>query len=200
VTAGDLAAASGVHRNVAAARLERLVAAGLLETSFRRRSGRTGPGAGRPAKLYRTSREPGASDPLRGLEPLVALLLSELPRRDRASRLRALGVGYGRALARTASALRPGFGLQEIPGLARAVGIPVRLVEAGTNEAVIVTPACPLRRLVVDRHEAVEVDRGMWSGLVEAIVPASLGGASIVCKTEGCRERSRPCAVRIVLT
>ena len=35
--------------------LDRLVEAGLLEVEFRRLSGRTGPGAGRPAKLYRRS-------------------------------------------------------------------------------------------------------------------------------------------------
>jgi predicted ArsR family transcriptional regulator len=35
--------------------LDRLVEAGLLEVEFRRLSGRTGPGAGRPSKLYRRS-------------------------------------------------------------------------------------------------------------------------------------------------
>lgn len=35
--------------------LDRLVDEGLLETEFRRLSGRSGPGAGRPAKLYRRS-------------------------------------------------------------------------------------------------------------------------------------------------
>ena len=35
--------------------LDKLVDAGLLEVEFRRLTGRTGPGAGRPAKLYRRS-------------------------------------------------------------------------------------------------------------------------------------------------
>jgi predicted ArsR family transcriptional regulator len=47
------AAAAGVSRPLAAFHLDRLVRAGLLEAAFRRRSGRTGPGAGRPAKFYR---------------------------------------------------------------------------------------------------------------------------------------------------
>jgi predicted ArsR family transcriptional regulator len=51
------AEAAGVSRSLAAFHLDKLVEAGLLETSFRRTSGRTGPGAGRPAKLYR--RAPG---------------------------------------------------------------------------------------------------------------------------------------------
>jgi predicted ArsR family transcriptional regulator len=49
----DVAAELGISRELAAFHLERLVNGGLLETEFRRRSGRTGPGAGRPAKLYR---------------------------------------------------------------------------------------------------------------------------------------------------
>jgi predicted ArsR family transcriptional regulator len=49
----DAAAAIAISRELAAFHLDRLVAGGLLETEYRRRSGRTGPGAGRPAKLYR---------------------------------------------------------------------------------------------------------------------------------------------------
>jgi len=49
----DAAAGIGISRELAAFHLDRLVAGGLLETEYRRRSGRTGPGAGRPAKLYR---------------------------------------------------------------------------------------------------------------------------------------------------
>lgn len=49
--AGEL----GVARPVAVFHLEKLVEAGLLEVHYERISGRTGPGAGRPAKLYRLS-------------------------------------------------------------------------------------------------------------------------------------------------
>ena len=48
---------AGVGRPLAAFHLDRLVAAGLLDVEFRRRSGRTGPGAGRPAKFYLRPRE-----------------------------------------------------------------------------------------------------------------------------------------------
>ena len=40
-------------RSTAAFHLERLAAAGLLAVEYRRLNGRSGPGAGRPAKLYR---------------------------------------------------------------------------------------------------------------------------------------------------
>jgi predicted ArsR family transcriptional regulator len=49
----ESAAALGITRELAAFHLDRLVEGGLLVTEFRRLSGRTGPGAGRPAKLYR---------------------------------------------------------------------------------------------------------------------------------------------------
>ena len=46
------AQALGIGRPLAVFHLDKLVEAGLLEASFRRLSGKTGPGAGRPAKLY----------------------------------------------------------------------------------------------------------------------------------------------------
>jgi predicted ArsR family transcriptional regulator len=47
------ASALEIGRPLAAFHLDRLVDGGLLEVEFHRRSGRTGPGAGRPAKFYR---------------------------------------------------------------------------------------------------------------------------------------------------
>jgi predicted ArsR family transcriptional regulator len=48
----EAATAVEIGRPLAAFHLDRLVSAGLLDVVFRRRSGRTGPGAGRPAKFY----------------------------------------------------------------------------------------------------------------------------------------------------
>ncbi|MET7299977.1 helix-turn-helix domain-containing protein [Embleya sp. NPDC005575] len=47
--------AVGIQRTLAAFHLDKLVEAGLLSTEFARPAGRSGPGAGRPAKLYRRS-------------------------------------------------------------------------------------------------------------------------------------------------
>jgi predicted ArsR family transcriptional regulator len=52
VSRDDAVAALGLPRATAAFHLDRLVADGLLVAGFARRSGRSGPGAGRPAKLY----------------------------------------------------------------------------------------------------------------------------------------------------
>src|SRR5689334_24553112 len=45
----------GLPRHTAKFHLDKLVEEGLLDTEFRRLSGRRGPGAGRPTKLYRRS-------------------------------------------------------------------------------------------------------------------------------------------------
>ena len=49
----EAATACGVSRSLAAFHLDRLAALGLLTVEYRRLSGRTGRGAGRPNKLYR---------------------------------------------------------------------------------------------------------------------------------------------------
>jgi predicted ArsR family transcriptional regulator len=49
----EAARAANVSRNLASFHLDRMAEANLLEVEYRRLSGRTGRGAGRPAKLYR---------------------------------------------------------------------------------------------------------------------------------------------------
>ncbi len=64
--------------------LDRLVDEGLLDVEFRRLTGRTGPGAGRPAKLYRRSdRQLAVSLPQRRYELAGEVLAAAI---DRASR------------------------------------------------------------------------------------------------------------------
>lgn len=124
VSREDVADALGVQRRTAAFHLDRLVERGMLVVSFERRSGRVGPGAGRPSKLYqRSSREVTVSLPSRHYD-LAGLLLAgamveaqhsgEAPRDvldRRAHRL-------GRAMAREVSTPpSPGPSGQEEPGL-----------------------------------------------------------------------------------
>jgi predicted ArsR family transcriptional regulator len=56
----EAAEALDLPRATAAFHLDKLVADGLLDVHYERRTGRTGPGAGRPAKLYRRSDRPVA--------------------------------------------------------------------------------------------------------------------------------------------
>jgi predicted ArsR family transcriptional regulator len=78
VSRNEAAEAAGVARTLAAHHLDRLAEVGLLDTVSRRVSGRSGPGAGRPAKLYRRSGvEFAVSLPARDYRS-AALLLAEV--------------------------------------------------------------------------------------------------------------------------
>jgi predicted ArsR family transcriptional regulator len=105
----EAAAAAGVGRSLAAFHLDRLVDAGLLEAAYARPAGRGGPGAGRPAKLYRrASRGVELSLPGRDYELAARVLLDaadpgRLPRAARAAGRRlARGTGRHALLARLA--------------------------------------------------------------------------------------------------
>lgn len=202
VTADDAATALGVHRSVARNRLERLVRSGVLETSFARRSGRSGPGAGRPAKLYSPAPEAEALEfPPRRLQRLVARLLDELPAPGREEALRAVGEDFGRDLARAAG-LRPSRrveqGLERVCVAARSLGFHAVLERVDGDSAVIATPTCPLRPLVLERAEAALIDRGMWAGLVECGL-RGVRAEAVECETHTCLEGRESCAVVIRL-
>ena len=55
VSRDEAATAAGIKRPLAAFHLDKLVDEGLLDVEYRRLTGKSGPGAGRPAKLYRRS-------------------------------------------------------------------------------------------------------------------------------------------------
>lgn len=75
VSRDQAAAAVGVQRSLAAFHLDKLAGEGLLDVEFRRLTGRSGPGAGRPAKLYRRAdREFAVSLPPRGYDLAGSLL------------------------------------------------------------------------------------------------------------------------------
>jgi len=117
----EAARLAGVPLHSARFHLDRLVDAGLLEVSFARISGRSGPGAGRTAKLYRRSRaEITVSVPRRSYDLVGGVLAAAFERtlagdqavaslRDEAQdRGRAIGASYdgsGDELDRAAGAL-----------------------------------------------------------------------------------------------
>ncbi|WP_373295917.1 helix-turn-helix transcriptional regulator [Streptomyces roseolilacinus] len=74
----EAAEALGLARKTAAFHLDRLADESLLDVVYERRSGRTGPGAGRPAKLYkRSGTEVAVSLPERRYE-LAGRLLAQV--------------------------------------------------------------------------------------------------------------------------
>jgi len=73
------AKAVGINRSLAAFHLDRLTETGLLKAGYRRLSGRTGPGAGRPARVYqRGTREIEVSLPNRHYERAAELFATAL--------------------------------------------------------------------------------------------------------------------------
>jgi predicted ArsR family transcriptional regulator len=73
------AKAVGIQRALAAFHLDRLAEAGLLDTGYRRLTGRTGPGAGRPARVYsRTRQTLSVSVPARDYERVANLFAAAL--------------------------------------------------------------------------------------------------------------------------
>lgn len=71
----EAAEAAGVARTLAAHHLDKLTDVGLLDSGSRRLTGRTGPGAGRPAKVYSPARaERSVSLPARDYRTAAELL------------------------------------------------------------------------------------------------------------------------------
>lgn len=202
VTADELAEAVGVHRNVARSRLERLAEAGLLEPGYERRTGRSGPGAGRPAKTYAVAPSTEAIEfPDRHYEELLGLLLAALPERGRAARLRDVGVEFGERLAKAARlrpSAKPARAFEAMCAAVRRLGYQAAVEEADEGGAVITTPTCPLRPLVYAHPEAAEIDRGMW----EALAAHALRGAEVAevsCETRDCLVDHASCRVIVSL-
>lgn len=198
VTADDTAESLDVHRNVARGRLERLAAVGLVDVSFERRTGRSGPGAGRPAKVYRAAPETTAIEfPPRHLVQLVSRLVDEVPPSRRARALRRAGEDFGRELAAQAG-LRPARGLragvERLCAALRRLGFEATPGEVTRTEAVVRTATCPLRPLVLERPETAEIDRGMWSGLLAAAT-GGVRAESVRCDTADCFDHRASCAV-----
>ena len=103
VSRNQAAEAVGVQRGLAAFHLDKLVEAGLLEASFRRLGARRGPGAGRPAKLYRrASGEVAASLPPRTYETAAHLLAEAVEQTGAALELQAAARRAGEQAGRRA--------------------------------------------------------------------------------------------------
>jgi predicted ArsR family transcriptional regulator len=189
VTADDLAVAQRSHRNVARSRLERLADAGLLIRGAERRTGRVGPGAGRPAKTYAVAPQLRAIEfPDRRYEKLVRLVADSLPAESRRERLRTVGVAFAQELLR---ALRPrpaktlADGAERVCAALRTLGFHASVAEVGDGNVVIETAACPLRPLVRESPAIADVDRGMWIGLAEWAFDG-VDAEQVGCGTDRC--------------
>jgi predicted ArsR family transcriptional regulator len=105
ISRSEAAQAAGIQRTLAAFHLDRLAEAGLVDVTFRPPAGRSGPGAGRPTKLYwRAAAEHQVSMPPRDYRAAAELLSDVVdmtgaePELQRAARSR--GAAAGRAARR----------------------------------------------------------------------------------------------------
>jgi len=112
VTRDEAAASVGVPRHVAKFNLDRLVDEGLLDADYQRPPGRRGPGAGRPAKVYRrAATEIEVSLPERRYDVaglLLARAVAEAERHDEpvTDALPRVARAHGRAVAAAQSSRR----------------------------------------------------------------------------------------------
>jgi predicted ArsR family transcriptional regulator len=201
-TVAEAADALDVHRNVARIRLDRLVEAGFLAVRLERPGGRRGPGAGRPAKVYRVAQELESVEfPDRRLAELVLLLVKKVPARSRCKVLREAGEDFGRELG-ACTRLKPardlGTGLERVCDALGSLGFQVSVVSLETDRAELASPTCPLRPLVVKCPHADGIDHGMWAGLVEAGV-RGLAADRIHCETLRCQSRDESCQILLAI-
>jgi predicted ArsR family transcriptional regulator len=109
VSRNQAAEAVGVQRGLAAFHLDKLVEAGLLEVTYRRLGERRGPGAGRPAKLYRrAATEVAASLPPRTYQTAAHLLAEAVEEAGADLELQAAARRAGQDAGRRLAAAAPG--------------------------------------------------------------------------------------------
>jgi predicted ArsR family transcriptional regulator len=185
VSREQAADATGLAVHSAKFHLDKLVAAGLLDVEYRRLTGRSGPGAGRPAKLYRRSeREVAVSVPPRRYD-LAGEVLAEAV--DRAVRdgvpvaesvhgvAREVGVGLA------ADAARGGDPLERVGETLRPHGY-----EPVVQGAELCLANCPFDRLAQDHTELVcglnlSLVTGVLDGLAESALEARLAPVQGFC-------------------
>ncbi len=175
----EVATSVSIDRRLAGFHLDKLVQYGFLTAEFRRAPGRSGPGAGRPAKRYRLAEaDILMALPERHYDLLATLLLRASRTRGDAGDQEALEtVGYDFgfevgvaevAAGRTA----PGSSLAEaMEGMVRLLsryGFGARAEGASSLRAC----ACPFEELAFDDPERIcGLDRAIWRGMLAAFAP-----------------------------
>jgi predicted ArsR family transcriptional regulator len=176
VSKDQVAEIVGIDRRLAGFHLDKLVDQGFLTAEFHRRTGRSGPGAGRPAKHYRlAAQELTMSLPARHYDLLASWLLkaaadeSGAPRQDILERI-GYEFGFEVGLAEVAAGrTRPGQdgvnAVEQVVRLLSRYGFAAQTAGDGTIRAC----ACPFEELAFDDPERIcGLDRAIWKGMLAA--------------------------------
>ncbi len=162
VSRNEAAESAGIQRTLAAFHLDKLVDAGLLATESRRLTSRTGPGAGRPAKLYRRSgAEHHVSVPARDYRTAADLLAEVADGARLDDELRAAAAREGQAARAAAGAVKD---LDAVRAVLAERGYEPRTDEGG---AVLRLVNCPFH-VLAERHPALIC--GMNLALLESLI------------------------------
>ncbi len=188
----EAAAAVGVPRHTAKFHLDRLAGDGLLQVEFARRAGRCGPGAGRPAKLYRpAARELTITVPERRYD-LAGQLMAHAISHTRSHRMPATEAldeaarDHGRTLANRALTTAG-----ESPSHARLLhAVRQVLDEQGYNTsgdpAGLTLTNCPFRALAAEHTDTIcTMNLAIMKGLLDRLSQLRLAPA-LHPATRGC--------------
>ena len=153
VSREEAATATGLRPHKANFHLDRLVEEGLLEVEYRRLTGRTGPGAGRPSKLYRRSRQEFAlSLPPRRYDLVGDILAASVTRASAGEPLDAALQDSARDHGIEAGQAAPHDDPASIEDLTSALA--GQGYEPGEEDGVLELHNCPFDTLA-DRHRAL---------------------------------------------
>jgi predicted ArsR family transcriptional regulator len=173
------AEALGIAQHNVNFHLDRLVAEGLLEVEFRRLSGKSGPGAGRPSKLYRRAdREFAVSLPPRRYDLVGDILAAAVVRSSQGvalgEALREVALEEGRGVGGAATGVDP---RQPLAAMARV--LEGQGYEPQVEADVVVLNNCPFDTLAKKHTDLVcglnrDFVQGVADGLGCAQVAACL--------------------------
>ncbi len=174
VTSASVAGLFEIHPNVARHHLDKLASDGYLQVSHRRPSGRSGPGAGRPAKCYEPTHKPiDVHFPARRPHLLVELLVRLVDRiapEDIARIAEEVGREYGRELAtEVGTPEQDGYhnAVKAVAQTMSGLGFGIDTDATGDVERLL-TSHCPFGSAAIGHADVVcSLDRGIISGLFE---------------------------------
>jgi predicted ArsR family transcriptional regulator len=163
----------GIARSVAAFHLDKLVDLGLLDVEFRRPPGRSGPGAGRPAKWYRpSSKEIALSVPERHYDlaaELLARAISDSAESDVAvvDSLENVALEEGRVIGSEVERTSDLPAIEQLCGLLAEHGYEPKVVDR-----TLILSNCPF-------HALAEEHRGLVCGMNLSLMKGIVEGAGV---------------------
>lgn len=168
LTTSDVAELFDIHTNVARHHLDKLANDGWLRVSHRRRNGRSGPGAGRPAKCYEaTSKSVDLHFPSRRADVLIELLLRVIERAGvTPDVVEEVGRSYGTEIAGEIGTPDEHGYADAVTAVAEAMtGIGFQM-SADIDGERLLTSICPFGDAATGHPDVVcALDRGMVDGL-----------------------------------